>query len=160
MTKAEFLIKARNEAKLVNHPFPEYAACEAALESGYGASLLARQDNNLFGMKQHRHAIYGTHNLPTREFVGLEKDTEDGKQDGWIITQGPFISYPDWGACFSDRLATLLRLASTYPHYAAAINAKNGETFVKEVSASWSTDPSRAAKVLAVYEANKSLFGA
>lgn len=158
MTKAEFLTKARDEAKLVNHPFPEYAACEAALESAYGQSLLARQDNNLFGMKQHRHAIYGTHNMPTREFVGLEKDTEDGKQDGWIITQAPFISYPDWGACFADRLATLLRLSAAYPHYAAAVDAKDGETFVREVSQTWSTDPARAEKVLAVYEANRSLF--
>jgi len=121
--------------------FPEYAACEAALESNYGQSLLATEDCNLFGMKQHRHAVYGTHNLPTREYINGE----------WISTTAPFVSYPDWGACFADRMATLTRLASVYPHYSAAIHATDGETFIREVSQTWSTDPARADKVLAIY---------
>jgi flagellum-specific peptidoglycan hydrolase FlgJ len=94
-------------------------------------------------MKQHRHAIYGTHTLPTREF-------ENGE---WIQTQAAWVSYPDWASCFADRMATLSRLASTFPHYAAALQAASGEAYVNEVSRTWSTDPGRAAKVLEIYDA-------
>ena len=55
----QFLAKAA--AAQARHVFPEMAACEAALESGFGKSGLAREDNNLFGMKQHPHPVYGTH---------------------------------------------------------------------------------------------------
>lgn len=139
----QFLQKAFAAAKKAAHVFPEMAACEAALESDYGRSQLAVQDSNLFGMKQHRHAIYGTHSLPTREFQNGE----------WITTTADWVSYPNWDACFQDRMATLLRLSSVYPHYAAALHAASGVTYVNEVSRTWSTDPHRAAKVLDIYDA-------
>lgn len=139
----QFLAKAAAAAKQAAHIFPEMAACEAALESGYGRSGLAITDNNLFGMKQHQHAIYGTHILPTKEF-------ENGE---WITTQARWIHYPGWATCFFDRMVTLNRLASEkgFEHYAAALTAKDAETYVRAVSAKWSTDPHRAEKVLAIY---------
>lgn len=137
----EFLSNITDEARKSGHVFPEMAACEAALESGWGKSLLAIQDRNLFGTKQHRHPIYGTHVLPTREFEGGE----------WITINSSWISYPDAADCFRDRMATLLRLASVFPHYAAALDAKDAETYIREVSATWSTDPGRADKVLGIY---------
>lgn len=139
----DFLHQAAAAAEKAAHIFPEYAACEAALESGYGKSLLALQDKNLFGTKQHQHPIYGTHNLPTREFEG-------GK---WIVVTAAWVSYPDWAACFADRMATLKRLASVYPHYAAALSAPSGAIYVEEVSLTWSTDPNRGDKVLNIYDA-------
>lgn len=138
-----FLRAAANAAGKAGHIFPEMAACEAALESAYGKSVLATQDKNLFGMKQHKHPIYGTHVLPTKEFL----------QGEWITVNSSWISYPDWAACFTDRMATLNRLANAFPHYAAALAAKDGETYVREVSQTWSTDPKRADKVLAIYDA-------
>ncbi len=126
-----------------HHVFPEMAACEAAEESTFGHSLLASQDNNLFGMKQHTHPIYGTVSLPTREFLNGE----------WETVEANWIRYADWQECFEDRMATLLRLAKIYPHYAAALDAKNGEDYVRQVSQTWSTDPKRADKVLAIYNA-------
>lgn len=129
-------------AKNGGHTWPQYAACEAALESNYGQSLLAREDNNLFGTKQHVHPIYGTHNLPTKEFL-------DGK---WIQVQAPWIKYPNLAACFDDRMTTLGKLRNMYPHYNAALIATDGETFVREVSKTWSTDPYRAQKVLGIYQ--------
>jgi flagellum-specific peptidoglycan hydrolase FlgJ len=147
-----FLTKATAEAAKVNHPFPRMAACEAALESAWGNSALAREANNLFGMKQHCHPIYGTMTLPTREFVGKEKDAQDGICDGWIAVNANWVSYPGWAECFADRLATLQRLSNAYPHYAAALRATDAKTYVAEVSKSWSTDPDRAKKVIAFYD--------
>ncbi len=65
----EFLQTTAAAARAAGHIFPEYAACEAALESAWGQSSLAVKGNNLFGTKQHVHPIYGTLNIPTREFL-------------------------------------------------------------------------------------------
>ena len=137
-----FLHAASAEAAKANHPFPEMAACEAALESSWGNSQLAREANNLFGMKQHAHPICGTMNLPTKEFL-------DGR---WLSCASQWVDYPDWASCFADRLATLQRLSNAYPHYKAALDAQDAETFVTEVSRTWSTDPNRAAKVISIYK--------
>ena len=141
--QSDFIKKARDEAIRANHPFPLMAACEAALESSYGTSLLARQSCNLFGMKQHLHPVYDTMNLPTREFI---------KDRGWIVIMAGFVKYPDWRACFADRLVTLERLAATYPHYATALTSTDATTYVSEVSQTWSTDPERASKCIAIYQ--------
>jgi flagellum-specific peptidoglycan hydrolase FlgJ len=93
-------------------------------------------------MKQHAHEIFGTMTLPTQECL-------DGK---WIACSAQWVKYPDWRSCFADRLATLQRLSNAYPHYAAALNAPDAETFVTEVSKTWSTDPGRAQKVIAIYQ--------
>lgn len=137
----EFLQTAAAQAKKAGHVFPEMAACEAALESGhpdpvtkvsiYGGSQLAREGNNLFGMKEHRHNAYGVMRLPAHEFENSE----------WIVTETDWEKYPDWASCFADRMTTLSRLSSFLPHYAAALAAKTPEEFVNQVSQSWSTDP-------------------
>lgn len=140
-----FLASATAEAIKANHPFAMMAASEAALESNWGNSELARVAFNLFGMKQHSHPNpgFGTLNLPTREF-------ENGE---WIVVPGAdWVKYPDWRACFCDRLATLERLSNIYPHYKAALDAKDPITYVTEVSQTWSTDPQRAAKVISIYQ--------
>ena len=130
----DFIRRAWQAAVNAHHVWPEMAACEAALESGYGHSQLATQDNNLFGMKQHQHPIFGTHSLPTREFLSGE----------WKQVEANWISYPDWPSCFADRMATIERLASVYSHYKAALAAATGEEYVRQVSLTWSTDPERA----------------
>lgn len=117
------------------------AACEAALESGYGASGLATQANNLFGTKQHVHPIFGTLSLPTREFLHSQ----------WVTVGAFWVKYPDRATCFADRMNTLRSLSHAYPHYAAALAATDPITYITEVSKTWSTDPQRAAKVIAIY---------
>jgi flagellum-specific peptidoglycan hydrolase FlgJ len=145
----DFLMRAAAEAVRANLAFPTMAACEAALESSWGNSELASEDSNLFGMKQHAHPVYGTINLPTREWQnGPDGHAVDGR---WITVAAKWVKYPDWRACFADRLATLERLSNAYPHYAAALKAQDAETYIAEVSKSWSTDPQRAAKVLSIY---------
>ena len=124
-----------------HHIWPDFAACEAALESGFGQSTLARHDHNLFGMKQHKHPVYGTVVLPTEEFLGGH----------WVRVNADWVNYPTDAECFSDRMETLRRLAPEYEHYAAALAAQDGPTYVREVSRTWSTDPERAQKVLKIY---------
>jgi flagellum-specific peptidoglycan hydrolase FlgJ len=139
----EFLDRAAAEAAKANHPFPQMAACEAALESTWGHSELAREDNNLFGMKQHAHPIYKTVNLPTHEGTPGHAD--------WKQISAAFVEYPDWASCFADRLSTLQRLSSVYPHYKAALAAPDAAVYVTEVSKTWSTDQTRAEHVIGIY---------
>lgn len=136
-----FLDRASDAARHATCSFPQMVACEAGLESGYGTSNLAKKYNNLFGMKTHRHNLYGSVSLPTREFL-------DGE---WVQTSSDFETYKDWDTCFFDRLSTLIRLSGAYPHYAAALNAPDAETYVREVSKTWATDPTRAEKIIAIY---------
>lgn len=124
------------------HIFPNMAACEAAEESNYGQSTLARDGNNLFGLKQRSHPTYGTLALPTREYL-------DGT---WEIVDALWVKYPDIKSCFEDRMATLRRLAPVYLHYAEALAAESPIEYVTAVSKTWSTDPARAKKVIAIYD--------
>lgn len=137
----EFLRATTSAAAAGGSIWPDFVACEAALESGFGTSTLAREDNNLFGMKQHVHPVYGTAALPTEEDLGGH----------WVRVTADWVKYPKAADCFADRMATLRRLAPYYAHYAAALAALDGATFVREVSQSWSTDPQRAQKVLNIY---------
>ena len=49
-------------------------------------------------------------------------------------------------------LATLERLSNAYSHYKAALDAPDAQTYITEVSKTWSTDPLRAQKVLGIYQ--------
>ena len=48
-------------------------------------------------------------------------------------------------------MRTLVNLSHAYPHYAAALRAPDAATYIQEVSQTWSTDPLRAVKCLAIY---------
>lgn len=145
-----FLRKAYAAAAASGHIFPQFAACEAALESGWGLSKLAAEANNLFGQKQAHPALHGTQtlSLPTREFL----------HGAWVAVEANWVRFADWSACFAERMALLRALRHAYPNYAAALDAKSGEQFIAEVSKTWSTDPQRAAKVLSVYDCHKAVF--
>jgi flagellum-specific peptidoglycan hydrolase FlgJ len=146
----EFLLKSAAAARAAGHLFPDYAACEAALESGWGLSHLATEANNLFGQKQAHPPLPGTETLtlPTREFL----------HGAWLPTQAAWVKFPDWESCFRERMALLHSLAAAWPNYEAALRATTGEQFVSEVSRTWSTDPARAGKVLAIYDARRLVF--
>ena len=136
-----FLNRAYAAAQQAGHIFPAMAACECALESAYGTSVLARTANNLFGCKRHAHEYYPTVALPTKEVL-------DGK---WVALNSTFIAYPDWSACFRDRMETLKRLAPFYPHYANALAATSPEDYIEQVSQTWSTDQHRAQSCCQIY---------
>jgi flagellum-specific peptidoglycan hydrolase FlgJ len=148
----EFLAKAAAAARAAGHLFPDYAACEAALESGWGLSHLATEANNLFGQKQAHPPLPATETLflPTREFL----------HGAWVAVQANWVRFPDWSACFRERMALLHSLAGSWPNYRAALAATTGEQFIAEVSRTWSTDPQRAGNVLDVYDHHRAAFAA
>jgi flagellum-specific peptidoglycan hydrolase FlgJ len=145
-----FLRQASAAAHESGHIFPEYAACEAALESNWGQSRLAREANNLFGQKQSANDNDGaaTIAIPTQEFL----------RGRWITVVAHWARFVDQAACFRARMALLHRLQQNYPAYARALSATTGEIFIEEVSRAWSTDPQRAAKVLAIHRQHCSSF--
>lgn len=147
-----FLVHALRAAESACHVFPAYAACEAALESGWGQSRLAVEANNLFGQKQSHPTLAdtGTISMPTREYLHAH----------WMTVSANWAKFPDWNACFAARMELLRRLASSFPHYQAALHAINGEQYVMEVSQTWSTDPERAGKVLTIYDAHVNILQA
>jgi flagellum-specific peptidoglycan hydrolase FlgJ len=137
----EWVIEVAAAAAQAGHVFPRMAACEGALESGYGTSALARFGFNVFGCKQHVHPIYGTLNLPTKEFL----------DDQWQVVNAEWVKYDNFEEAFADRIETLKRLSDAYPHYAAALAAPGPINYINQVSQTWSTDPGRAAKVITIY---------
>jgi flagellum-specific peptidoglycan hydrolase FlgJ len=145
-----FLRQASAAARAAGHIFPDYAACEAALESTWGRSRLACEANNLFGQKQSAEAQTGiaTIALPTHEFL----------HGHWVTVTANWTRFADQAACFSARMKLLRRLEHSYPAYARALAATTGEAFIEEVSRAWSTDPQRAAKVLAIHRQHSASF--
>lgn len=149
MTPELFFQRALPAAIAGGHIWPEYACCEAAEESAWGESELARQANNLFGLKASRYGnAYPIIAMPTHEW-----------ENGHLVPAvADWPKYPDWKTSFAERMATLRRLAPEFPHYAAALAAASGEEFVRQVSLTWSTDPRRADNVLAIYADHASLL--
>ena len=144
-------LEAARKAREAGAPIvPEIAAAQAALESRYGRSLLARRANNLFGIKAGRTWQGPTINLLTREF---------DPETGWRAVVARWRKYPSWQACFEDYGRIIARL----PWYAdAAEAARRGDArgFLKGLLArpevgepGWATDPDYEAKVLAIAEA-------
>lgn len=146
----EFLTRAVAAARQGGHVFPQMAACEAALESAWGRSTLAREANNLFGQKQDRGRTQGigTLRLPTREYFHHQ----------WITVQAEWVKFPDWAAAFAARMEILRALSPEFPAYAQALQAQTPQQFVQIVSQRWSTDPERARKVLSIYDEHQTLL--
>src|SRR5215510_15883506 len=95
----DFITRCSVACRMVGHPFPDMAACEAVLESKkpgvpFRLSQLAQVHNNLFGMKVHQHNDYGEAVMPTKEVIGGE----------WTVVNAHFESYQTLDDCFEDRL--------------------------------------------------------
>lgn len=142
------LAKVYAAAKESHCIFPQAQACEVMVETNWGTSLLFEQDNNAFGLKQRVNPVYGTVNMPTREFLKGE----------WVTINAAFVKYPDLASCFADRMATLNRLAPSYPHYAAALVATTPEDFLTQVSLTWSTGPTRGQQCIAILHSHPEIF--
>jgi flagellum-specific peptidoglycan hydrolase FlgJ len=146
----EFLLKAEATARAAGHIWPEYAACEVALESGWGESSLTVKANNLFGQKQTHPPFHGTGTLmlPTKEFL----------HGAWVTINAEWMTFSDWQSCFQARMEMLTRLSKEYPGYARALAATDGGTFIREVSCVWSTGPKRGIQVLQIFNQHKLIF--
>jgi flagellum-specific peptidoglycan hydrolase FlgJ len=152
-----FLRNASAAACAADHIFPEYAACEAALESTWGQSRLAREANNLFGQKQSADAHSGIA-TPGADVGVLALPTQEFLHGRWVTVVARWARFTDAAACFRARMALLRRLEHSYPAYTRALAAATGEAFIEEVSRVWSTDPQRAQKVLAIHRQHCASF--
>ncbi len=152
-----FLRNASAAALAAGHIFPEYAACEAALESTWGQSRLAREANNLFGQKQSADAQSDIA-TPGADAGVLAMPTQEFLHGRWVTVIAQWARFTDAAACFRARMALLRRLEHSYPAYGRALASTTGEAFIEEVSRAWSTDPQRAAKVLAIHRQHCASF--
>lgn len=139
MTKQDFFAKAYPAAIASGHIWPEYAICEAALESAWGESKLARVAQNLFGQKKGKEN-FPVISIPTKEYL----------KGRWEVVEAQWPAFPSWEVSFRERMALLRR----NPAYAHALESATGEEFVREVSKVWATDPKRADSVLLTYRFN------
>lgn len=112
MSPEEFIEKATTaarEARDKGAPISvPIAVAQAALESGFGRSQLAREANNLGGVKAGSSWTGPVIELPTREYRA-----EDGT---WYSTVARWRRYPDWASYFSDYGDLIQRV---YPQSAA-----------------------------------------
>ncbi len=142
MTKADFLSLATAAAlksSRVSELPPGVTVAQAALESAWGKSQLAREARNYFGIKAH-----GAHpwiELPTTEF----------RNGALVRVQARFARYASTDECFTDRDALIRRGA---PYREACACADRPHEFIHALAAHWATDPAYAEKLLATYRAN------
>jgi flagellum-specific peptidoglycan hydrolase FlgJ len=146
--QTQALVGFYKAAKESGHIFPEAAATEAVVETGWGTSKLYLQALNVFGLKQGQTPRFSTVSFPTKEYLNRV----------WITVQADFIKYPELTDAFHDRMQTLRRLAPQYPHYASALAATTPEQYLTEVSKTWSTDPLRAQSCIQILHGHKDVL--
>ena len=139
MTKPEFLSSATAAARRCSAwsglP-PGITVAQAALESAWGHSQLARDAHNYFGIKAHGAHPFIT--LPTSEVVRGQS----------IRTAARFARYTSMDEGFADRD----RLICTSSRYAEACAcAHDPEAFARALAVPWATDPHYADKLLALW---------
>ena len=142
MNRQEF-IRLATEAALacsrVSGFPPGITVAQAALESRWGDSRLAREAHNYFGIKAHGDGPWVA--LATTEIRG-------GKP---VRTVARFARYDSMQTCFADRDHLLATLAC----YADVRGlAGDPEAFTHALAAHWATDPQYAEKVLAIYRSH------
>lgn len=147
MTRDDFLtaaLTAATQARDVGAPInPVIAAAQAALESNWGQSQLAREANNLKGVKAGSSWGGPVIELPTREW--READST------WYTTVARWRKYADWKESFEDYGALIARV---YP--VAASRADDARAFLEALihgdRYSYATDPDYVAKVWSIVE--------
>lgn len=147
-SKSEFreaALAAANAARASGSPIvPEVAVAQAALESNYGNSGLARHANNLFGIKATKSWKGPVYTRPTTEYV-------DGKP---VTVVASFRKYSSWAGCFADYGQLISRL-KWYADAKAAAQRGDARGFLKGLCASktepgWATAPDYEKRILAV----------
>lgn len=148
----------------------EFLIAQAAHESGWGQSDLARRDNNLFGMTATEDWLAAGHpitTMPTREYSKYPPEKirywtrpgdviekmKDGKGGSVLKVMRDFRKYTNWDESmedWADRISNLplYKLAYSY--------AKEGdaEKFISAVAeAGYGSDPRYATKLTGVYHA-------
>ena len=145
-SSAAFITEAYAAAKLAQHIWPDYAACEAALDSQYGETPQAIHASNLFNFRAPAKLPHGIRLIAIESQVKLPNGQETNLAKDFIL----FASQQD---CFAYRMG---QLKSTTMFY-LALRAKTGADYLSEM-AKLSADPQRAEKVAAIHTQYASVF--
>ena len=138
MNPSEFIMRltkaAVSSAKTSGVP-ASITIAQAALESAWGESGLARNGNNLFGIKADSRWRGETLTLPTKEFI----------KGQWVVVPAKWRKYESWQASIDDHAAFLRR----NPRYKACFACTTAQAFAKALSqAGYATDPAYSDKVI------------
>lgn len=119
-----------------------FTIAQAALESSWGGSQLARSGFNLFGVKADESWHGAITMMDTKEF-------EHGKP---VMVPAKWRCYRTWGECLADR-AEFFRKNH---HYAACFKETTGHGWARAVAAAgYATDPDYAEKLIAVIDGRR-----
>lgn len=112
---------------------------QAILESDWGASQLAANYHNLFGIKG---TGPNSRVLTTKEYVNGH----------WVQIRGRFKVYDSWAASIADHTALMLNgTATNQQNYQAVLTAPNyRQAAIALQRAGYATDPDYAAKLIGV----------
>ena len=131
------LVPAAVEHRKKYKLFASVTIAQAALESGWGKTVLARKANNLYGIKGIGPA--GTIRMDTWEVV-------DGKD---VSVQAGFKVYHCAEECLEDRA----RILTTLSRYRAVCWAETPEQQCRAILAGgWATDPAYADKLIKIID--------
>lgn len=135
----DLLVPAARECHRITGIPASVTLAQAALESGWGASLLAKKGRNLFGVKADRSWKGETVEMPTREVIR-------GKE---IRVMAKWRAYPTWTASMLDRAAFLKRM----PRYAGCFQQTTAAGWCHELQAAgYATDPEYAALLMKIID--------
>lgn len=121
---------------------PSLVVAQAAIESDFGRSQLARDYNNLFGRK-----AYGSEravHLPTQEYTAA----------GYETVEAPFKVYPSWKAAVTDHGRLMQEGTDWNPDlYLPVRQAEDYKTAAYALQeAGYATDPHYAEKLIEIIE--------
>ena len=126
-----------NQAVQRGIPFPGIVAAQASLESSHGTSELARETNNLFGIKKWKDNQQSK-NFATKEDYGGEKQVSE-KSD--------FVVYNSIG----DSLDGYIDFIQNNPRQASALEAKTSEEYAQKLQDNtYATDENYAKKIIKI----------
>lgn len=118
-----------------------FTIAQAALESAWGKSQLAREGFNLFGIKADAGWGGDVLELPTKEFEGGQ----------WITVNARWRRYADWQGSIDDHAEFFRRNR----RYAACFRETTGDGWARAVAAAgYATDPNYAGKLIATMNAH------
>jgi flagellar rod assembly protein/muramidase FlgJ len=137
---AEFIMRLTNaavESQRKSGVPASITIAQAALESGWGESALAKTGNNLFGIKADSLWRGQTLTMNTKEFI----------KGQWVVVPALWRKYASWQASIDDHAAFLKR----NPRYKACFLCTTAPAFAHALAqAVYATDPDYANKLIAL----------
>ena len=122
--------------------FASITIAQAALESGWGESGLAKVGKNLFGIKADSRWRGETLILQTKEFI----------RGQWVVVPAKWRKYASWQESIDDHAAFLKQ----NPRYQPCFQCLTAEAFAQALAkAGYATDPGYASKVIGLMNQHK-----